>query len=114
MKATSRIYHIAESEQWQKCLESGQYECPSLTAEGFIHCSTFEQVLATANRYYHGAQNLLLIEINTEKLSADLKYETGKILEKFPHIYGPLNLDAVEKVRAFKPDANGEFIKMPA
>jgi uncharacterized protein (DUF952 family) len=114
MKVIDRIYHIAEGEQWQKCLEVGEYVCPSLAAEGFIHCSKAEQVLATANRYYHGVQGLVLIEINPKKLSANLKYESGHINEFFPHIYGPLNLDAVEKVLAFLPDANGEFTRMPA
>jgi uncharacterized protein (DUF952 family) len=29
--------------------------------------------------------------------------------ELFPHIYGPLNLDAVIKVVAFEPDTDGKF-----
>lgn len=113
MKHPEKIYHIAENVHWAKGLEQGEYRCPSLESEGFIHFSTVDQVIATANRHYHGVSGLLLVTIFADKLTARLKYENVPTGEYFPHLYGPLNLDAVEKVRAFEPDANGDFLAMP-
>jgi uncharacterized protein (DUF952 family) len=110
---TNIIYHIANANQWAKSLEAGAYEGDTLKTEGFIHFSFDHQVLATANRHYHGVRGLVLLKVNTSKLSPELKYELAPIGETFPHLYGPLNLDAVEKVFDFSPDAAGNFVKLP-
>jgi uncharacterized protein (DUF952 family) len=113
LKHPAKIYHIAESVHWTKGLEQGEYRCPSLESEGFIHFSTEDQVIATANRHYHGMGGLLLVTVSVTRLTARLEYEKAPIGEYFPHLFGPLNVDAVEKVRTFEPNANGEFIAIP-
>ncbi len=92
----------------------GEYKCESLENEGFIHFSLVNQVLETANRHYHATNGLVLLKINVERLSTTLKFETAPWGESFPHLYGPLNLDAVEKVFEFTPDSNGDFVEMPS
>ena len=93
------IYHITSMPEWEKALEKGYYEAPSLYTEGFIHCSEAEQVKGVLERYYAGKNNLLKLVIDTEKLSAPLKYELApSVNENFPHIYGRINLDAVLQV----------------
>lgn len=95
------IYHVVSSSNWQKALEQGFYEAPSLAQEGFIHTSRDEQVPGVLSRYYAGQHNLLLLHIDEIKLTAPLKYELApSVNEEFPHIYGPLNLDAVVKTEA--------------
>jgi uncharacterized protein (DUF952 family) len=110
---TKVIYHIANGGQWAKSLEAGAYAGDTLETEGFIHFSFDHQVLATANRHYHGVTGLVLLRVNPAKLSAELKYEVAPIGDTFPHLYGALNLDAVEKVFEFLPDASGDFVKLP-
>ena len=69
---------------------------PSLAEEGFIHCSTVEQVVATADRIFSGSGDLLLLEVDPPLLSSPLKWERATdVAAEFPHIYGPLNADAV-------------------
>lgn len=90
------IYHVTSNTDWQKALQQGFYEHPSLTADGFIHTSKEEQVKGVLERYYQNQPDLLLLHIDETKLTAALKYELApSVNEEFPHIYGALNLDAV-------------------
>jgi len=61
-----------------------------------------------ANAYYAGQPDLVLLHIDTKRLAAELRWEAAEG-EEFPHIYGPLNLDAVDSVEAFIPDKAGQF-----
>ena len=93
------IYHVVTNPNWQKALQQGFYAADSLAAEGFIHCSKQEQVKGVLERYYTGQSDLLLLHIDETKLTAILKYELApSVNEAFPHIFGPLNLDAVSEV----------------
>ncbi len=102
--------HITHKEDWLKALELGSYTADSLVTEGFIHCSTAAQVAATANRYYAGQHGLMLLGIDSSLLQAEVRWENPpKRTDVFPHIYGPLNLEAVVKVVAYEPDSTGQF-----
>lgn len=104
------IYHITQREAWEEALKYGEYRAPSLASEGFIHASTLEQVIGTANLLFHGQPGLVLLVINPDRLKAALRYDLAPgSSQKFPHIYGPLNLDAVERVVAFPPGPQGSF-----
>ncbi len=92
------IYHVTDNKSWQKAIEKGFFEVPSLHTEGFIHTSKAEQVKGVLERYYAGKTDLLLLHIEETKLRAPLKYELApSVGEMFPHIFGPLNIDAVVK-----------------
>jgi uncharacterized protein (DUF952 family) len=113
MQPTETIYHITTAREWEASLPVGQYAAASLGTEGFIHFSGKEQVLATANRYYKGQKGMVLLQVETNRLAVPLKYEKAPSGEFFPHLYGFLNLDAVQKVYPFEPESNGEFITLP-
>jgi uncharacterized protein (DUF952 family) len=87
------------------------YTLPSLQVEGFIHCSKKSQVLRVANLYYNNRNDLILLSIDPERLEREVRWEAGtdKADELFPHVYGPINLDAIEEVLALKPEADGTF-----
>jgi uncharacterized protein (DUF952 family) len=100
------IYHITTRKAWQTDLSEGDYRPPSLTSEGFIHCSFAQQIPATARRYFSGQSGLVLLEIDADRLNADLRIEPGGDTgDSFPHLYGPLNLDAVRQVTDFDPES---------
>ena len=104
------IFHITMREDWDRAKRSGSYEPPSLASEGFIHCSTSNQVVRTANRLFRGQMGLVLLEIDTDRVGAEIKYENcegGE--ENFPHIYGALIPESVVRVMAFEPDEDGDF-----
>ena len=92
----SIIYHITTGPEWQKAQEQGHYESASLAEEGFIHCSEERQLSGVLERYYAGRAGLLKLSIETSKLTSPLYYDWSPSIEDtFPHIYGPVNLDAV-------------------
>jgi uncharacterized protein (DUF952 family) len=104
------IFHITLRSQWEAAQPSGFYHADSLETEGFIHCSTAAQVARSANKFYQGQVNLLLLGIDPSLLQAELRYDTLETGEAFPHIYGAINLDAVTQVMALKPDDTGHFV----
>jgi uncharacterized protein (DUF952 family) len=106
------IAHISDRQAWQAAQKQAEYRGDTLDTEGFIHCSKQEQVLQTANRYYAGRQDLLLLWIDPQRVKAEICWEASGD-QVFPHIYGPLNLDAVVAAFDFHPDGDGQFRKLP-
>ncbi len=93
------IYHITTRRQWAEALEQNHYDSDTLATEGFIHCSTEPQVAGVLERYYKGKSDLVKLRINKSKIERPLIFElAGSIDEVFPHIYGSLNINAVEEV----------------
>jgi glutathione S-transferase len=112
---TDVIYHIATRADWERALADGEYTRSSvdksLADEGFIHASQASQVARTANKFYRGVPgDLVLLVIDPGLLRAEVRYEDVPGAElPFPHIYGPLNTDAVVAVRPFAPGPDGTF-----
>lgn len=93
------IYHVTSAAEWNAAQEKGAYEAPSLNEEGFIHCSQANQVDGVLQRYYAGKTNLVKLVIDTDKLTSRFVFEwSPSTADTFPHIYGPVNLDAVVDV----------------
>ncbi len=109
------ILHITSREDWEAALSSGFYRSASLDAEGFIHGSTLGQTVDTAERFFPGRRDLVLLCIDEEKTEPEVRYEgpafehDQRVASLFPHLYGPLNVSAVVRVVAFVPDADGHF-----
>ena len=110
----SFIYHIATASDWAQALAAGEYTTSTLgrtlTEEGFIHCSASGQVAGVANMFYQGLPDLLVLVIDTGRVRPGIRLEQlAGSAEPFPHIYGPLNVDAVVETRRFEPGPNGSF-----
>jgi glutathione S-transferase len=108
------IFHIAEAAEWDEAFAEGEYRKSTLgytlDQAGFIHCSRRDQLEAVANAVYGDRYDLVLLLIDREKVHAEIRDENlegGS--ELFPHIYGPLNLDAVMSVLPFAPGVDGRF-----
>ncbi len=92
------IFHIIPRVTWER-LEPGPYRADSLTREGFIHCSYQEQVARVANVFYGDHQDLLLLCIDPARLSCPVRDEDPGTGELFPHVYGPIDREAIREVR---------------
>ncbi|MBD3885575.1 DUF952 domain-containing protein [Phormidium tenue FACHB-886] len=104
------IYHITMEHQWHDTQGQNQYEAEFFRSEGFIHCSDANQVVRVANHLFRNTQGLILLHIKTELLRPRLVYENLEGGEElFPHIYGPINLDAIVRVSSFEPGPDGTF-----
>jgi uncharacterized protein (DUF952 family) len=112
------IFHIARSEAWagrdagvsSEDQAAGSYRPEMFPVEGFVHCSRLDQVVKVADIRFRGQKGLVLLCIDTDKVTAEIRYENlegGR--ELFPHIYGEINTDAVVQVAEFEPGVNGHF-----
>jgi uncharacterized protein (DUF952 family) len=68
------------------------------------------------NAWFQGWTGLVMLCIDPDKVQSTIRYEAppgfdaaGETL-RFPHIYGPLNVDAVFKVVEFDPGDDGTFV----
>jgi uncharacterized protein (DUF952 family) len=118
----SIILHLTTRLDWEQAQATGAYRSDTLDTQGFIHCSTPNQMAGVANRFFRGQTGLVLLCIETEKVQPQVIFEhpinpdSGEVepgSEEFPHIYGALNLDSVVQVVDFPPNADGTFI-LPA
>jgi uncharacterized protein (DUF952 family) len=87
------------NEYWKSFDGRPEYYPESLSSEGFVHCSFEEQLDAVLERYYADAENVLLLEIEPDQLKSELKIEPSTNDELYPHIYGPINRDAIVSVK---------------
>ena len=105
------ILHATTRAAWSAAQAQGQYFADSLAGQGFIHCSRPEQILRVANSFYAGQSGLVLLVIDPQRLTSELRWEPGTDLatELFPHVYGPINLEAVLQAIDFEPGPDGKF-----
>jgi uncharacterized protein (DUF952 family) len=95
------LFHLAIAREWDDARSGGEpYRRStlgvSLEEQGFIHCSLPRQLQSVADAVFAGRDDVVLLFIDAGRLTADVKVETADDGgERFPHIYGPLNLDAV-------------------
>lgn len=107
------IFHIVSRSDWETAKKKGSYEPASLKKEGFIHFSKTDQILKVANSFYKGNSDLIILKVDPEKLKHELKMEPpleapmSGIL--FPHLYGPLEIEAVEGEIDFPCNDDGSF-----
>lgn len=80
--------------------------------DGFIHLSTAAQLTATVDKHYAGREDLHVAEIDLEALGDAVRWEPSRGGEDFPHVYGPLPLDAVVAYSPLERDADGT-VKLP-
>ncbi len=94
---------------------AGAYPAGTLEGQGFVHCSRLGQVLRVADTYYAGQKGLVLLVLDLQRLKPEVRWEPGtdKPDELFPHVYGPINLEAVVDVLPFEPEADGHFTLPP-
>jgi uncharacterized protein (DUF952 family) len=92
-------------EVWAEFSNKPTYTAESLLSEGFIHCSFAAQLDGVLARYYGGVEKVLLLEIDPERLTSELKIEPSTNDELYPHIYGEINSEAVVAVteKSVKP-----------
>ncbi|HEY2204962.1 MAG TPA: DUF952 domain-containing protein [Pseudonocardia sp.] len=109
------IFHIAYARDWQRALLAGSYAVStrglSLAEQGYIHASTAEQVASTADRFYAGERDLVVLVIDPARVGVPIRFEPPApgVAELFPHIYGPLDVAAVVGTRPLVAGPDGRF-----
>ncbi len=112
------IYHLTFRKNWKYALATGPYRDKSLDKEGFIHCSTASQLVPVAMDFFPNRRKLTILAIDETRLTVPLKWEKPSggpppgvpANEKFPHIYGPINFEAVVKTLDMERNADDVFV----
>ena len=80
--------------------------------DGFIHLSTAAQLTETVDRHYAGQDGLAVAEVDLAVLGDAIRWEPSRGGQSFPHLYGPLPLDAVVAYGPLEREADGK-VKLP-
>ena len=103
------LFHLALKGDWEQAQDSGTYQWSTrgmrLTEVGFIHCSWQEQVPKTFERFYADAGEIMLLEIDPTRLTSPLRADAIPTGELFPHLYGPLPIEAVRSITPYGSDS---------
>ena len=90
------LYKIMPRLDWEAAQAKGIYEGSAVDRkDGFIHLSAAHQVRATAQKHFFRQSDLVLVSVREEDLGITLKWEVSRGGDLFPHIYGPLPLNAI-------------------
>lgn len=125
------IVHLMQRVEWERLVPEEPITNPSLTTEGFIHCTDDADVLlGVANAFYRGvAGDFVALDVNVADLTSACIWEAPAhitpvggdgaavdgagpvpLAPLFPHVYGPIDRVAVTAVRAVIRDAHGAFV----
>jgi len=107
------LIHLCGSAEWDAAQAVGELRPPSLAGVGFVHLSTPQQVHLPANRLFAGRTDVVLLRLDPQRLGSPVLWEPGVPGDPqsmvFPHLYGPLPVDAVVAVATYQADAGGKF-----
>lgn len=107
------LVHICTAGEWSSVHGAAQYRPASYDELGFVHLSTRSQVHLPANRLFAGREDLVLLQLDSAKLDAPVRWEPGVPTDPhsmlFPHLYGPLPTAAVISVAEYRPGVDGTF-----
>lgn len=93
------IYHVTTRSWWEAAQKLGKLSSPRFDEEGYIHCATAQQIPGVLERYFANQTDLVKLTLDKQKIQPPLVFELAANLnEVFPHVHGPINLDAVVDV----------------
>ena len=104
----TRIAHLCTPQEWLEQHTMEDFRDQSLAQNGFIHCSQPEQIIEVVHRYYRNYPEMVVLWIDPEKLVSEIRWEpSGDAF--YPHVYGPINLDAIEATTPLHPGLDGTY-----
>lgn len=104
----AHIVHALSESDWRSFQERGEYRPSSLDSQGFVHCSKPGQIVVVADVTHADSDDLVLLLLDESSLDSPVRYETsGDGASAYPHVYGPLTLDAVLDSYPFEQDETG-------
>ncbi|MFT3852289.1 MAG: DUF952 domain-containing protein [Ilumatobacteraceae bacterium] len=104
------VFHLALAGDWAAAQAAGEYRISTrgrtLEQEGFVHASRLDQTAGVAGRYFAGAGPLVRLYVDRSRVTAPVVDDPVPAQnDVYPHVYGPLNLDAVIATSPTDPEA---------
>jgi len=112
------VYKLFRQSEWQEAARNGLFTgSPDDRRDGFIHLSAASQVRGTFEKYFAGEREPVLAGFDADSFGVALKWEISRNGERFPHLYGVLDVSRALSVSRICRDAGGapEFpVEIPA
>jgi uncharacterized protein (DUF952 family) len=104
--------HLLPVETWINSRNQATYAPDAFAADGFVHCTNGDdELIAVGNRFYRGdPRDYLVLTIAIDKLTSPIRYDD--VNRVFPHIYGPINREAIVAARAVNRSPDGSFMSI--
>ncbi len=100
MPRPATAYKILTASQWAHFRRHGVFHgAPVDLDDGYIHLSAADQLQGTLDKHFAGQSDLVIAEVDLAALGESVKWEVSRGGALFPHIYGPLPMEAVRGVR---------------
>ena len=98
---TATAFKVLTADQWAQFEADGVFHgAPVDIADGYIHLSLADQLEGTLDKHFAGQQGLVIAEVDLAALGDTVRFEESRGGALFPHIYGPLPMDAIIATRA--------------
>ena len=116
------IYHLVQKSLWEN--KGATYFPPTYSQDGFIHCTKKKELLiGIGNQFYKSVEGeFLCLVLDTFKLKGEVRYEAAAAVGElqpdtseaalFPHLYGPIDFEAVVEVLPIHRLENGTFLEI--
>lgn len=103
-------YHLVPVEEWERQREQADYVPPAFADDGFIHCTNgLNELVAVGNQFYKDdSRPYLALILNVPKITSPVRYDDPD--QVYPHIYGPLNTDAIVGMLKAQRSEDGTFV----
>jgi uncharacterized protein (DUF952 family) len=109
---TDAVFHVTDPAAWSAAPSVGQLVPPSLHSEGFVHCSTTDQLVGTIERHFGSSDELVLVELG-DTARPDLVWEESRPGEVYPHLYRPIELREIRRAVPWHREPDGS-VALPA
>lgn len=105
-------YHLVPESVWAAQRTAPWYTPEAYEADGFIHCTNgIDQLVTVANWYYvPDDRRFKVLVLDVAKIKSEVRYDDAD--QVFPHIYGPLNTDAVIGEFSVQRADDGTFLSI--
>ena len=105
-------YHATAKAHWDASNTADPYVSSDFAEEGFIHCTDSADALPSVLTTYYKDESgaWVVLTIDKDRVSSPIRYEDPDNV--FPHIYGPLNRDAIVDVRDIPRSDDGTFLRL--
>ena len=111
MNSSDPIFHVCPRPLWEEAQARGAYYGrPADHKDGYIHCSTAEQLRASTAKHAAGQSDLVLLSLDPARLGDSLRWEPARQGDLFPHIYGGVPLSAVLRADPLPLDSSGQHV----
>ena len=108
-----QVCKIMTQEEWDESIGGGKAYVAASEADlrdGYLHCSSTGQVSKTLAKWYAALDSVIVVTVDTDRLTSEVKWEPNAVGELFPHIYGSISPEAVAGVVKLRRDSKGEFV----